>query len=184
MKSHQLEPGSSRPPGLGRTDHGVPAELYILPLKLPGPSRTAQVEQPLLGRTKKKAGFFAEKLGITGFKQSCGWLDRFKECHGISFKKICGESKAVDMSSQSVEDWNRLLTAILKKYHARDVYNADETGVFYKMQPDKTMGYKHVDWHGGKRSKERLSVLVCANMDASDKLPLLVIGKAAKPRCF
>ena len=37
---------------------------------------------------------------------------------------------------------------------------------------------------GGKRSKERRAVLVCANMDGSQKLPLLVTGKFARPRCF
>lgn len=37
---------------------------------------------------------------------------------------------------------------------------------------------------GGKKSKERITVLVGANMDGSDKLPLLVIGKFQNPRCF
>jgi hypothetical protein len=29
-----------------------------------------------------------------------------------------------------------------------------------------------------------MTVLVGANMDGSEKLPLLVIGKSGKPRCF
>jgi len=37
---------------------------------------------------------------------------------------------------------------------------------------------------GGKLSKERLTILACANADGSEKLPLLVIGKSKKPRCF
>jgi hypothetical protein len=37
---------------------------------------------------------------------------------------------------------------------------------------------------GGKKSKERVTALVGANMDGTEKLPLLVIGKYAKPRCF
>ena len=37
---------------------------------------------------------------------------------------------------------------------------------------------------GGKTSKDRISLLVCANMTGSEKLPLLVIGKFARPRCF
>ena len=37
---------------------------------------------------------------------------------------------------------------------------------------------------GGKLSEKRLTVLVAANMTGSDKLPLLAIGKFAKPRCF
>ena len=34
------------------------------------------------------------------------------------------------------------------------------------------------------RSKERVTVLVCANMDGTEKYPLLTIGKFLKPRCF
>ena len=36
----------------------------------------------------------------------------------------------------------------------------------------------------GKLSKERITILLCANMTGSEKLPLMVIGKFKKPRCF
>ena len=36
----------------------------------------------------------------------------------------------------------------------------------------------------GKCSIDRLSVLVCANMIGSEKIPLYVIGKAKNPHCF
>ena len=36
---------------------------------------------------------------------------------------------------------------------------------------------------GGKYSKNRLTGLVCGNA-VGEKLPLLVIGKSKKPRCF
>lgn len=35
-----------------------------------------------------------------------------------------------------------------------------------------------------KKSKERRSVLLCGNMDGSDFLKPLVIGKYENPRCF
>ena len=34
----------------------------------------------------EKAKFFANELEILDFKQSTGWLDRFKENHGITLK--------------------------------------------------------------------------------------------------
>ena len=37
---------------------------------------------------------------------------------------------------------------------------------------------------GGKKHKESLTVLVAANMSGIEKLPLLIIGKNSKPRCF
>ena len=63
-------------------------------------------------------------------------------------------------------------------------YNADETGMFYRLLPDKTLEYKKVDCHSGKRSKERLTAMVCASMSEYDKLPILIIGKSANPRCL
>jgi len=38
--------------------------------------------------------------------------------------------------------------------------------------------------HGGKLSIDRITILPRANMAGTEKLSLLVIGKAAKPRCF
>lgn len=38
--------------------------------------------------------------------------------------------------------------------------------------------------HGGKHSKERLTVLIGSNMSGSVKLPLLIIGKSKHLRCF
>ena len=131
-----------------------------------------------------KAAEFARKLNIENFKASSGWLERFKERNGITFKKVCGEAKSVDTTSADMTEWEHRLGRILDQYSADDIYNADETGVFYRLLPDKTLEFKKVDCHGGKKSKERLTALVCANMTGNDKLPLLIIGKSANPRCF
>ncbi|XP_060557064.1 tigger transposable element-derived protein 4-like [Ruditapes philippinarum] len=50
--------------------------------------------------------------------------------------------------------------------------------------PDKTLEFKTKACHGGKVNKERLTAMVCANMSGTEKLPLLVLGKSEKPRCF
>ena len=52
------------------------------------------------------------------------------------------------------------------------------------MQPNKSYVLKGETCSGGKRSKERITVLPCANMSGTEKLPLLVIGKYQRPRCF
>ncbi len=44
------------------------------------------------------------------------------------------------------------------------------------------MATKHLS--GRKKNKERLSIALCTNADSSHKLPSLIIGKFAKPRCF
>ena len=50
--------------------------------------------------------------------------------------------------------------------------------------PEKTLDFKGIPCHGGKLSKERITVLVAANADGTEKLPQLVIGKSKQPRCF
>ncbi|UYV79127.1 hypothetical protein LAZ67_17001185 [Cordylochernes scorpioides] len=121
-------------------------------------------------------------MGKTDFKESSGWLDGFKERNKISFKTICGESGAVNL--QVAEQWKNNLRELIQDKDARDVFNVDETGLFFKCTPDKTLAFKHEKCHGGKLSKERVTLLVGANMDGSEKIPLLMVGKAANPRCF
>lgn len=131
-----------------------------------------------------KAEEFASKLGISDFKASTGWLDRFKDRNGITFKKVCGEARSIDTESSDMTEWQSRLKCILDQYRPDDIYNADEIGIFYRLLPDKTLEFKAVDCHSGKKSKDRLTALVCANMSGNDKLPLLIIGKYARPRCF
>ena len=59
-----------------------------------------------------------------------------------------------------------------------------ETGLFWMMLPDNCLGFAGKSHHGQKQLKVGITHLVCANMNGSDKLPLLVIGKSAKPRAF
>ena len=68
-------------------------------------------------------------------------------------------------------------------YSNADIFNADETAVYYKQLPDRTLSVKTRAVHGGKRSKERITVLLCGSMEG-EKLPLLVIGKSESPRCL
>ena len=46
------------------------------------------------------------------------------------------------------------------------------------------MAFKGEKCSGGKHSKDRITLLVGANMDGTEKLPLLMIGKSRNPRCF
>ncbi len=64
------------------------------------------------------------------------------------------------------------------------VFNADECGLFFKLMPNTLYMFNGETCHGGKLSKERVTVLLATNADGSEKLPLLLIGKSTKPRCF
>jgi hypothetical protein len=55
--------------------------------------------------------------------------------------------------------------------------------LFVWALPTKSLVVKRETYSGGKMSKERLTVLLCGNMVGEMEKPL-VIGKAAKRRCF
>lgn len=131
---------------------------------------------------REKAKQIAERLGINDFAASNGWISRFKDRHGLVYKKLAGESGSVDLERTSL--WINELPKHLEQYEPRDIYNADETGLFYKCLPNGTLTLKGESCHGGKGSKERISVLFCVNSDGSDMREPLVIGKSLKPRCF
>ncbi len=131
---------------------------------------------------KEKAESFARKFGHDEFKASNGWLSNFKKRSGLLNHKLCGESAAVD--DGVCDEWREKLLSIIKEYSPRDVFNADETGLFFKCLPDRTFTTNHDDCFDGKRSKERITLLFAANMEGSEKVKPLLIGKSAKPRCF
>ena len=76
-----------------------------------------------------------------------------------------------------------ILKLIREEFQNKDIFNADETGLFWKMTPDRTLSFRGDSCKGGKRSKERVTVLVAASA-LGEKLPLLVIGKSKRPHCF
>jgi hypothetical protein len=114
------------------------------------------------------------------FEFSNGWLETFKVRHGICSFRRFGESGSVDMAA--IANALPSIRDSLDMYEWKDIYNMDETGLFYRMQADNSLATKQLE--GRKQSKERITVVVCCNGDGTDKLPLWIIGKYKNPRCF
>ena len=142
-------------------------------------SAGVQITGPVLAT---KAESLAEKLGRINFKASNGFIERFKERRGIMYKNVCGESNAVDC--EIVQSWKEKLPSLIEQYEPRNIFNADETGLFYKLQPDKFLHFKGESCSGRKKSKERITVMLAANMSGTDKLKPFLIGKIQKPMMF
>ena len=66
------------------------------------------------------------------FEFSNGWLSSFKARHGIRSYRRFGESGSVNMAL--IEKERPKIREVLDKYALADVYNMDETGLFYRMQ--------------------------------------------------
>ena len=65
-----------------------------------------------------------------------------------------------------------------------DIFNADETALYYRGLPDKGHCEKGFNLTGGKKAMNRITALLCSNMLGTEKRPLLVIGKSKRPCSF
>ncbi|XP_041364034.1 polycystin-1-like [Gigantopelta aegis] len=70
------------------------------------------------------------------------------------------------------------LENVLEEFEPHQIYNVDETAIFYRIMPERTLEFKGVNCLGAKKSKEQLTALFCSNQNRTDKLPLLIIGKS------
>lgn len=141
-------------------------------------SQNFPISGPIL---QEKADDFARLLNKPNFKCSASWITRFRKRHNIVFKKMSEDTARGSMDV--FENWLEAVWPALRRDFADcDVYNADETGLFYNLTPDKTMYYRGETCRAGEMSKDRLTVLVAANMSGTDKRNLLVVGKAKTPR--
>lgn len=56
------------------------------------------------------------------------------------------------------------LPKLIENYSPDDIFNVDETGLFYKRLPEKTFIFIDQSCSGGKHSKDRVTFLLGANM--------------------
>ncbi|XP_072490863.1 tigger transposable element-derived protein 7 [Notamacropus eugenii] len=127
---------------------------------------------------------FAQCFGRTDFKASTGWLFRFRNRHAIGNRKVCGE-QILSSISENVEPFRQKISMFIKeeKLCLAQVYNGDETDLFWKSIPENIQANKKdICMPGRKINKERLSALLCANADGTHKLKSVIIGKSKQPR--
>jgi hypothetical protein len=53
---------------------------------------------------------------------------------------------------------------MMSPYEPKNIYNADETGLFFRALSTRSLAVKGEKRTGGKMSEERLTVLLCGNM--------------------
>lgn len=143
-------------------------------------SRNVKITGELI---RAKIRRFAELHGVDAdnfLQLSNGWLDAFKARHLLKEYRCHGEAASVTQESVAVA--RKRLQAITSQYAPTDIYNMDETGLYYRMPPDR--GLATMQTSGVKGDKTRLTLAFCANADGSDRRPPLFLGHARKPRCF
>ncbi|KAH9131546.1 hypothetical protein LEN26_007683 [Aphanomyces euteiches] len=141
-------------------------------------TKVIPVTGPML---QEKALRAAAALGMTSFTASNGWLQGFRVRHNIQFRTLSGESAVVNM--ETVNDWMQSIAILVQDYHPDDIFNCDETGLFWRDLPTKSLIMSGESCKGGKKSKDRVTVLLTASA-TGEKMPLLIINNSHMPRAF
>ncbi len=91
-------------------------------------AENTRINQMLLST---EATLFANRLGIQDFKASNSIVEKFKKRHSIVCKTLSGESSSVD--KVICNGWvKETLPGLIANYEAKDVFNADESALFYR----------------------------------------------------
>ena len=128
---------------------------------------------------------YPDDTNLDTFKAGTGWLKRFKDRHGIRALSVHGES--LSAAAESIEPFKESLRKLMeeKSLTLTQVFNCDETGLYWKLMPNKTLvSSREKEAKGFKNPKDRVTLMACANATGSIKLPLVFIHKSKNPRCF
>uniref|UniRef100_H3ASV9 HTH CENPB-type domain-containing protein n=1 Tax=Latimeria chalumnae TaxID=7897 RepID=H3ASV9_LATCH len=128
----------------------------------------------------EKGHVLGERLGVQDFAYSKGWLANFKSRWGISHHRLHGEAASANMTA--IMAGHAELQQTLADYSPDDIYNFNETGLFYKLGPSGTLATVPVAGH--KKSKDCITVALFCNASGTDLRKPIVIARAKRPRCF
>ena len=146
---------------------------------------TLTVKAVCRGATVDKCTVIVLLVNCRTVKASTGWLKRFLLRHGMRSITLQGEALSADVSS--VGNFRKELAEFIEEggYTLSQVFNADETGLWWKLMPSKTFVH-HVEVQAKtfKKHKDWVTLMGCANAAGTCKLPLAFIHKSARPRCF
>lgn len=106
------------------------------------------------------------------------WLRHFLKRYNLHRKRAHGKIASVDFEEAKKQLVH--LRERIGQFHPSNVYNMDETALYYKSVPRTSIALNEAPAH--KQDKSRVTLVVGTNADGTDKLPLVVLGKAEKPR--
>ena len=119
------------------------------------------------------------------FKASHGWFTKFKRRSGIHSVVRHGEAASADekAAGEFVKKFDEL--TVVEGYSAHQVFNVDETGLFWKKMPRRTyITAEETRQPGHKPMKDRLTLALCANASGECKVKPLLVYHSETPRAF
>lgn len=152
--------------------------------KIPMSTMTIQEKAKTIFETLRKAdeeGIFQNE----SFGASKGWFEKFKTRHNLHNIKMKGEAASSDTSA--AREYPNVLKKIIEAggYVPEQVFNVDESGLYWKRMPDRTfISTAENSIPGFKVAKERLTLLLGCNASGDFKLKPLLIYQSENPRAL
>ncbi|KAI1002895.1 hypothetical protein K3495_g5308 [Podosphaera aphanis] len=115
-------------------------------------------------------------------KWSNGWLESFKKKFNIKQYVQHGEGAAADINSDANIAQITELRDLCSRYPEKDTFNMNETGLFWKIAPTRSLATESTS--GEKKIKDWLTLAFTINAMGSKKLDMWVIRSSKSPRCF
>ena len=114
-----------------------------------------------------------------------GWMRGFQHRHNLKLLSIHGEKESCNQ--ESFESFKEDFMAVVEEENFTHdmIYNADESALFFKMLPNKTIALENEKKVAGRKTeKKRITFMPCANASGTNKMKMMVIGHFKNPRCF
>ncbi|UYV84264.1 hypothetical protein LAZ67_X001696 [Cordylochernes scorpioides] len=119
------------------------------------------------------------------FKASKGWFENFKRRSGIHSVTRHGEGASSDAKAAETFTAEFEKLVVTECYLPQQVFNCDETGLFWKKIPKRTYITAEANTMlGHKPMKDRLTLLLCANASGDLKVKPLLVYHSENPRAF
>ena len=119
------------------------------------------------------------------FKASRGWFEKFRKRTGIHSVVRHGEAASSDAAAAAAFKTEFKSLVESEGYLPQQVFNCDETGLFWKKMPRRTfITVEETKMPGHKPMKDRLTLLFCANASGDLKIKPLLVYHSETPRAF
>ncbi|XP_066978517.1 tigger transposable element-derived protein 1-like isoform X3 [Macrobrachium rosenbergii] len=114
------------------------------------------------------------------FKASRGWFERFRRRSGFHSVRHGSNEKVADAF---VDEFAKFVEH--EGYVSHQVFNCDETGLFWKEMPKRTyITQEEKALPGHKPIKDRLTLLLCGNASGDCKIKPLLVYHSENPCAF
>ncbi|XP_066445361.1 tigger transposable element-derived protein 1-like [Eleutherodactylus coqui] len=127
---------------------------------------------------------YGEEADVT-FTASHGWFNRFKARNNLHNIKVTGEAASAD--TVAAQEFPATLKEIIQEgvFSPQQIFNVDETGLYWKKMPDRTyISKEEKSMPGFKPAKDRLTLLLGGNTAGDMKIKPLLVYHAENPRAL